>query len=577
MNTKIIALMNTKKPLLSAHFRRQFRKDTIHLAALLGAAVLLAADLAPLATQIASVETPLAPQTAQAAPANAHQSTLAAGARQDAGTSGATSTTPAGTSTEGDGLAPSLTPLQQRLPAPIPGGDYTNYPYAALLAPNDPLYSQQWNLGRMNLSSAWNTTTGSSSTTIAIIDTGFALSHQDLTNRWWTNPGEIGPTVIEGPAPNCTSRGLVLDKSCNNFDNDSDGYKSNWRGWDFVNNDNDPQAGTVSPASTSAFHGTYVAGLTGAAGNNGAGVAGVNWGAKLMPLQVLGDDGIGYTTAIANAIRYAADHGAQVINMSLGSTYNDTYLRAQITYARSKGIVVVAAAGNDGCDCIAYPANYPEVVAVGASTLQDTRASFSSYGANLDIMAPGTDGICSTMWSAANPTSGYSCGGSGTSFSSPQVAGIVALVMGRYPAATPDRVSEILAENASKVSDMQGNIFTPSFGYGVANAYLAVIQGTQPIAFLDAQTQKGVEVVAVTSPELVTLCQATVGSTCQLQLAGPHGEVVSLSPQAVDRWGGAAVYWNSSSLGLSGGIWELQALNANGQPNGYHMSITIPN
>ncbi len=155
----------------------------------------------------------------------------------------------------------------------------------------------------------------------------------------------MGPTAQQGPAPNCTSRGLSLDKSCNNLDNDGDGYPSDWRGWDFGSNDNLPQAGATAPGNSAAFHGTFTAGVAAASGNNAKGVAGVDWNAKIMPLQALDDTGVGYTDSIAAAVRYAADHGANVINLSLGSTYNDSYLQQQIDYAISRGVIVVAAAG----------------------------------------------------------------------------------------------------------------------------------------------------------------------------------------------------------------------------------------
>lgn len=458
---------------------------------------------------------------------------------------------------------------------PVPTVDgHPNYPYQALLSPNDGGYGSQWYSARENASAAWGITTGSSQTVIAIIDTGFSLNHQDLAGRWWTNPGEIGPTASQGPAPNCTSRGLALDKSCNNLDNDGDGYASDWRGWDFANSDNDPSAGSTDPNSSAAFHGTYVAGLTAATGNNGVGYAGVDWNARIMPLQALADNGNGFTNTIAAAVRYAADHGADVINLSLGSQYDDTYLRSQIDYAISRGVTVVAAAGNDGCDCMLYPANYSEVVAVGASDQGDNRASFSSYGANLDLVAPGAGGICAPYYTPANPTSGYSCGGQGTSFAAPQVSGAVALMVARNPGITPDSVEKGLRSAADKTPGMAGAAFQPAFGFGRLNLYNALVQATTPVQLPGTDSSKPTT-VSISGSDATTVCQAS-GVTCQLRLTGPSGQIVYLPAATPDQWGDATIYWSPRALGLVAGTWQVDSLNAFGVVTPYaHETITL--
>ena len=335
------------------------------------------------------------------------------------------------------------------------------------------MYSQQWDLSKVSAPTAWSKTSGQGMV-IAVIDTGVDFNHEDLAGQWWTNPAETGPTTQEGAAPNCTSRGLILDKSCNNLDDDGNGYVDDWRGWDFANNDNDPSVGTTNPSSSAAFHATFVSGLIAATGNNGKGIAGIAYGVKIMPLQALTDDGSGYTDQVASAVQYAADHGANVINMSLGSSYDDPYLHDMVDYAISKGVTVVAASGNDGCDCVAYPANYPEVVSVGATDSNDNLASFSNYGSNLDVAAPGVN-VCSAYWTSSNPANGYSCYGSGTSFATPLVSGAVALLISLNPGISPEQVSAALT-HADKVSAMSGQNYTNHFGYGRLDvAYFQVV------------------------------------------------------------------------------------------------------
>lgn len=360
---------------------------------------------------------------------------------------------------------------------------YTNHRYQALLTPADPLYSLEWHIPQVNASTSWNHQIGNSSTTVAVIDTGFALAHQDLEGRWATNSSENGATSQEGSAPNCTSRSLTLDKNCNNYDDDSDGFTDNYLGWDFAHDTPDVSAGKDYPElSDTASHGTMVSGIIAASANNGVGIAGINWQGRILPLQALDDSGVGYTVSVALAIRYAVDHGAKVINMSLGTQADDPLVSEQIDYAHSQGVVVVAAAGNDGCDCILYPARYSSVIAVGATTSTNQRAYFSSYGQSLDLVAPGYN-LCSIAWSAENPTTQTACNLAGTSFASPIVAGAVSLMLAQNPHLSPDQVTSTLRGTASKLTGMNGYYFSPQYGYGLANIYAAIsdVSITSPI------------------------------------------------------------------------------------------------
>ena len=311
--------------------------------------------------------------------------------------------------------------------------------YTALLTPNDSIYPQ-WYTDKISAPAAWDTSTGSSNVVVAIIDTGFGLNHEDLASRWAT------------------------------------GAK------DFVNDDNDPSAGTTNSNGSGVSHGTQTAGLIGAASNNAKGVAAINWGAKILPLQALDDNGEGTTTDVASAVHYAVEQGAKVINMSLGTTSSDPILKAELDYASSRDVVVIAAAGNCGnprnyflSDCsvvgqMIYPANYPQVLAVGATDINDNRASFSSYGPNLDIVAPGSGSLITTAWSLSNQTSLYSDSVYGTSFSSPIVAGLAALYRGLKPSASAADTVNAITNNADKVSGMASQNFTNDYGYGRINA-----------------------------------------------------------------------------------------------------------
>ena len=256
-----------------------------------------------------------------------------------------------------------------------------SYRRHALSQPNDPKWAtaQQSYLAPIRVDRAWDVSKGSG-VTVAVIDTGVDLNHPDLAGR------------------------LVA-------------------GRDIANNDATPQ--------DDVGHGTMVAGIIAADRNNHRGVAGIAPLANIMPIKVLGGDGSGDDTDIAAGIDWARTHGADVINLSLGGPSTDVVLQQAVADAIAAGIVVVAAAGNDGAETVGYPASYPGVIAVSATTHTGALAAFSSYGARVDLAAPGLD-ITST---ALGSSEAYDVE-SGTSFSSPIVAGIAALVRAHNPAFT---------------------------------------------------------------------------------------------------------------------------------------------
>jgi hypothetical protein len=388
--------------------------------------------------------------------------------------------------------------------------DGMSYPlrqYKAL-AVNDP-YGNQWWTARTGLDAAWAEGAGSTETTVAIIDTGFALRHEDLDNRWADNTGEqgvassestsrrnctdrgislnqscnlidddydgvvdneAGSTAIQNPSRlNCSDQGIVLNKSCDLIDNDGNGYVDDVRGWDFSNYDNNVQAGEINPNGVSTTHGTEVAGVLAATGNNGKGIAGVNWTTKVLPLQALDDDGYGDTLTVSRAIRYAADRQVDIISISLGTGSEDPYLRQAVQYALDRGSLVVAASGNDGCDCISYPARYPEVFAVGAESSQGGPASFSSYGSELDVLAPG-DNITTSTWSPASPTGAYVSGIAGTSFATPYVSGLLALARSYQPDASWGELTNTLLAQARHTGLTTAAPFSATLGSGYTQA-----------------------------------------------------------------------------------------------------------
>ena len=313
-----------------------------------------------------------------------------------------------------------------------------NYILKADLFPNDPDFSSMYNLRNIGqnggvqgadiaASEAWNTTTGST-IVVAVIDTGVDYTHPDLAANMWTNEGEI---------PN------------NGIDDDGNGYVDDYRGWDFYNHDNDPY--------DDYSHGTHVAGTIAAVGNNGIGVVGVCWRAKIMPLKFLGASGAGSTAEAVNAILYATKMGARIMSNSWGGGGYSQALRDAIQAADDAGVIFVAAAGNSASDndlAAHYPSNYEckNIIAVAATDNYDCLASFSCYGlTSVDIAAPGV-AILSTI-----PGGGYSSY-SGTSMATPHVAGAAALAWSHAPAKTHAQIISDILNGSTPLSTLDGKV-----------------------------------------------------------------------------------------------------------------------
>ncbi len=221
---------------------------------------------------------------------------------------------------------------------------------------------------------------------------------------------------------------------------------------------------------------------------------------------------------------------------------------------------MVAAAGNNGCNCLSYPANFPEVVAVGATDQSDAVAGYSSYGTNLDLVAPGSN-LCSTYWSAGSPN-GFACGGSGTSFASPLVAGAISLLLDRsgVNAATAERY---LKSSSDVVSAMNGARPATQYGYGRLNVYQLLLAATLPAPIFALSDKPATTVALSDSQNVSSQCHSRI-TTCWLRFSGPNNVSFTLTAQNVNQWGDATVDWNATNLGLTAGQWQIDSLDASG-------------
>jgi thermitase len=321
-----------------------------------------------------------------------------------------------------------------------------DYVVEAALTPNDTHYSNQWAMTKISAPAAWDTTTGSTSVTIAIVDTGIQADHPDLTGR------------VTG-------------------------------GYDFVNSDADP--------SDDHGHGTLCAGVAAANTNNARGVAGMDWAARMLAVKVLDSSGSGFTSDVAKGITYSADNGANIISLSLGSSAGSSTLKSAVDYAYNKGSLLVAASGNNGTNAISYPAAYANVMAVGATESNDTLASFSNYGAQQDVVAPGVS-IASTR------LGGSYAYFSGTSAAAPFVAGLAGLVLAKDPSLSNAGLAAAIRTGAV---DLGAAGWDERFGWGRidAAAALAAVASPTPAPTPDPApepepTDSVAPSVAITSP-----------------------------------------------------------------------------
>ncbi|GHD35628.1 S8 family peptidase [Halioglobus pacificus] len=440
-----------------------------------------------------------------------------------------------------------------------------NYRLKAHAIPNDEAYPIQWHYPLIQLPTAWNTTVGSPEAIVAVIDTGILSAHPDLAGQLVPGYDFVSP----------------LDLA-----QDGDGIDPN---------PEDP--GGNSPA-TASFHGTHVAGTVAARGNNGIGGAGVAYGARIMPIRALGEDS-GTSFDVNQAIRFAAglpnDSGtvpaqpASVINLSLGGGGFSQAEQNLVNEVRSRGIVVVASAGNESTAAPAYPASYDGVISVSAVDLQRRLAGYSNTGSRIDVAAPGgdgsvdlngdgyPDGVLSTGASGNGFTYRFL---SGTSMAAPHVAGVIALMQSVNPNLTPDQVDQLL-RRGELTDDLGAAGRDDRFGHGLINAEKAVraalaLLGEQPdiVALVSSSTNS-----LNFGRELDTL-EFTLSANDQAQVLGITTDVpwLAITPVATDS-NGLGTYAAALSRGdLLEGIYRgtitvtadantltLQALLAVGQ------------
>lgn len=326
------------------------------------------------------------------------------------------------------------------------------------VTPNDPLYYRQWASRQINVETAWSYTTGSRDVIVAIIDAGVDIRHPDLWPNVWINEKEIAEDGI---------------------DNDENGYIDDIFGWNFVNDTSWVGPMNARHQQDDAWsHGTIVASLVAARGNNSEGIAGVTWNSRFMPLVVLDGDGFGNIPSIVRAIRYAIRQGASIINLSLTGYENDPELDQVLLEAEAANVLVVVAAGNDsdeaGRDLAELPV-YPAcsttpsstLIAVTGTDVLDQRAPYADFGASCtDIAAPGHELIgahptTNAMDSKATTTPYYIDTITGTSAAAPLVSGTAALIRSVKPDWTVKQVRDRILDTADQI---EPGVFTGEIG-----------------------------------------------------------------------------------------------------------------
>jgi subtilisin family serine protease len=369
-------------------------------------------------------------------------------------------------------------------------------PVYASVIPNDPYYAQEWAPTKVGLPAAWDVTTGSGTVTIAVVDTGLDGTIADFAGR------------IVSPYS-------VVNAS------------SAWPYWD----------DTVG-------HGTAVAGVAASQGNNASGIAGAAWNVKIMPVKI-SESGTSDDVTLAQGIVYAVDNGAKVINISFGGSQGSTTMASAVNYALSHQVVVVASSGNSGPGSgVSYPAAYSGVISVGATDSSDTVASFSSTGQGLVLSAPG---VSILTW---NPNAGGSMLAywSGTSFSSPLVAGVAALMLSANSSLTPAQVTGILEQTAL---DLGAPGVDQTYGYGRLRAGDAVAaaagQSTTTTASSSTTTSSSTTSSSTTSSSTSTT--STSSSTTSTTLPSGTTRYEETNPLLVY----AGTWLNLSGASYSGG------------------------
>lgn len=379
---------------------------------------------------------------------------------------------------------------------------------------SDPFREELWYLDAINAPEAWQTSIGNPNTVVAVLDAGFDLDHEDLINQYWVNTDE---------------------RSGDGKDNDRNGFDDDVSGWDFVDNDPDPSPVITDDISDAvASHGTIVAGIIGAAANNGRGIVGINWEVDIMPLRVLDETGAGSTGDVRRAIEYAVENGADVISTSFVFTQTDERLRETIQWAHEQGVVIVAAIGNGGSNtniAPVYPACFDQeigtntVIGVASTNKQGLPSEFTNYGSGcVDLSAPGED-IFAAVYHDPNDLfyiTAYASPWQGTSFAAPMVAGAAALLRATYPTLTPDQVRNALKLAVNPLTLREGQVLG-DMGAGGLNVERALAYAKE---FALGGTRSRTEVEVEPSASFIT-SQASGAALPLVRRIDAHGNVLS--------------------------------------------------
>lgn len=384
----------------------------------------------------------------------------------------------------------------------------TNFPLHAELTPSDPFFVDQWGLQSIGAPNAWSATLGDRSIAVAVVDTGVWWTQPDIQSNMWTNP-------IDGT-----------------------------HGYDFVDGDTNPM--DIDPSGT--YHGTGVAGVIAAITDNGQGIAGTAQ-ISVIAVRALGSNGQGSSFNTSQGIRWAADHGARIINLSLGT--NETFIgptdiQLAVDYAWSKGALIVAAAGNSGTGTLDYPARLPNVVSVAAIDESGRRASFSNYGPGLDLSAPGTR-IVTLNGGNNQPNNVHYL--QGTSFSTPFVSGAAALILSVDPSLTNVELWNILNSTAVQPGGGTGT-YNTNYGWGVVNVWNAINALNQPF-------------ISVNSAPKQVSSSSTFGVTWSI--LGPTGLAVTDTHVV---WGTASGRLGNATATQSGQTHQSYTANGFSIPSG---------
>lgn len=337
-----------------------------------------------------------------------------------------------------------------------------NYIYQVHKLPNEynsasSMASSQWGLEKIQAHYGWDIETGED-VVIAVIDTGVDLDHEDLDGNIWVNDGE----------------------TMNGLDDDGNGYTDDVNGYDFVDDVSTP---TPKGQGQARSHGTHVAGIAAAATDNSKGIAGVSWECKIMAVRTIPSDEDGSSDDIALGIRYAADNGADVINLSIGGRTGSTLIKNACDYAYDQGCFIAASSGNEDLEQVSYPAAYSTVMAVGATNESDQRCSpsdwggtyGSNYGDRLDVVAPGNK-IYSTVDADDDEYTELYDEMSGTSMAAPHVSGLGALVISFWEKDlktwTPDNVRDVIISGCDDINSSGWDKYT---GHGRINVYKTLV------------------------------------------------------------------------------------------------------